>query len=117
MKKRMITTATLIAYFAMMSALGVVASVPANVSSAAKENLRKEISSQIICPSFVTSNSETNNVRAIVQVNEQGRVGVLEISSANEELKDYVIKELSKIKISHPGTTEQFVLIIKFRVV
>lgn len=117
MKKKIITTATFIAYFAMMSTLEVIASAPANVSSAAKEKLRREISSQISCPLFVTSNSEVNNVRAVVQVTEQGKVSVLEISSANEELKDYVVKELSKIKISHPGITEQFVLIIKFRVV
>jgi hypothetical protein len=117
MKKTILTTATIIGYFMLMSTVGIIASVPANVNSAAKEKIRREISSQIICPAFVTENSELNNVKAIVQVTEDGKVNVLEIHSGNQQLNDYVINELSKIKIKSPATTDQFMLVIKFRVV
>lgn len=117
MKRTFLTTATIISYFMLMSTVGIIASVPANVNSAAKEKIRREISSQIICPQFVTANSELNDVKAIVQVTENGKVNVLEINSGNQQLKDYVINELGKMKIKNPATTDQFVLVIKFRVV
>jgi AICAR transformylase/IMP cyclohydrolase PurH len=117
MKKTFLTSAILLGYFMLMSTFGIIASVPANVNSAAKEQIRKEISSQIICPSFVTENSELNDVKAIVRVDETGKVNVLEINSGNEQLKEYVITELGKMKIKNPATTDEFVLVIKFRVV
>ncbi len=117
MKKTILTTAITIGYFVLMSTVGIIASVPANVNSAAKEQIRKEIGSQIVCPAFVTQNTVMNDVKAIVRVEETGKVKVLEINSGNEQLKDYVINELSKMKIKNPATTDEFVLVIKFRVV
>lgn len=117
MKKTFKTSAILVSYFLLMCTFGIIASVPANVNSAAKEQMRKEIANQIICPAFVTENSELNEVKAIVQVDETGKVKVLEINSGNPLLKDYVVTELNKMKIKNPATTEQFVLVIKFRVV
>lgn len=117
MKKTFKTSAVLVGYFLLMSTFGIIASVPANVNSAAKEQMRKEIGSQIMCPAFVTENSELNEVKAIVQVDETGKVKVVEVNSGNPQLKDYVVAELAKLKIKNPATTEQFVLVIKFRVV
>ena len=117
MKKVTVTSVITIAYFLLMSALGVIASVPSNVHRAAKENIRQQISYHIVCPSFITQNSEANEVKAVIQVTPEGKVNVFEVNSANPELKKYVVEELQKMKINHPETNEKFVLVMKFRVV
>lgn len=80
-----------------------------------KENISREIIRSIRVPDFITENSVVNEVRAIVQVDKNGLVKVFETNSANEELKQYVLNELQKIKLS-ADATEKFVLVVKFRI-
>lgn len=82
-----------------------------------KETIRREIVGKITCPDFVTENSEANDVKALVSVNEQGHITVFEIYSGNEKLKAYANNQLQRMKLSSAGNDEKFVLVIKFRVV
>ena len=80
-----------------------------------KENISREIIRSIRVPDFITENSAINEVRAIVQVDKNGLVKVFETNSANEELKQYVLGELKKIRLNTEAT-EKFVLVVKFRI-
>ena len=82
-----------------------------------KETIRREIVGKITCPDFVTENSEVNDVKALVSVNDQGHITVFEIYSGNEKLKAYAYNQLQRMKLSSAGNDEKFVLVIKFRVV
>ena len=116
MKKTTTTTAILAGYFFLMSSLGIIAAVPGNIQKSAKENVRREIIRNISCPAFVTENSKANDVKAIISVDENGKVSLYEINSANQELKNYVINTLEQMKINSGIPTEKFVLVVKFRV-
>lgn len=115
MKSKFLTT-LLVTGFALVSCNTVMAADPGKMHEAAKNSLRTEISQQIACPAFVTTNSDDNNVAAIVQVTETGKIEVLEISTLNPELKNYVVAELSKIRVSYEQTGP-FRLVIKFRAI
>jgi len=116
MKKSTTTTALIIGYFILMSTFGIIAAVPGNVEKAAKENVRREIIRNIVCPEFVTANTEANDVKALISVDENGKVKVYEINSTNAELKNYVANTLKGMKIQNTVATEKFVLVVKFRV-
>ena len=116
MKKSITTTAFIIGYFILMSTFGIIAAVPGNVEKVAKENVRREIIRNITCPEFVTENTQANDVKALVSVDENGNVNLLEINSANTELKNYVANTLKEMKIKNAVPTEKFVLVVKFRV-
>jgi hypothetical protein len=115
MKKTITTTALITGYFFLMSSLGIIAAVPGNVQKAAKETVRREIIRNITCPYFVTEDSEANDVKALISVDQNGKVNLHEINSANPQLKNYVMKRLGEMKIKNPIPTEQFVLLVKFR--
>ena len=92
------------------------ASEPGSFSIASKETLRREMIRNITCPDFVTENTPANDVKALVSVDESGNVTLHEINSANPELKAYVIKRLKEMKLNNNIGSEQFVLVVKFRV-
>lgn len=117
MKKTVLTSTIIVGYFILMITMGIVASVPASVHKSFKENIGREISHHIICPSFITENSEANVVRVLFQVDPSGKLNVLEVGSPNAQLRDYVTGELKNITINYPETSEKFVVMIKFRVV
>jgi hypothetical protein len=87
-----------------------------NVEKNAKESARREIIRNITCPEFVQENSPTNQVKAVVSVDEKGNVKVEEINSANTQLKAYVIDQLQNMKIKSTGQSQKFVLVINFQV-
>lgn len=116
MKNKTLNTLFVTTYLVAMSALGIMASVPGNVEKAAKENVRKEMIRQISCPEFVTENTEANDVKAVVSVDEAGTVSVHEINSGNEQLKQYVENTLHEMKMKNSAPTGKFVLVVKFRV-
>lgn len=116
MKKTITITAVAIGYFFLMSSLGIIASVPGHVHKNAKEYVRNQISRSITCPDFITSNTEANTVKAVVNVDEQGKVNVGQINSANPELQHYVLAQLQGMKVNNPAGPEKFVLVIHFKV-
>ena len=101
----------------LLSSTALNANVSGNIQKAKKESLRREIISQISCPEFVTENSETNTVKAVVSVNEDGKVIVYDINSANAQLKTYVEGMLKDMKIKNRVSVEKFVLVVKFAVI
>lgn len=116
MKPKITNTLVLTTYLVLMSALGIVAAVPGNVEKAAQENVRREIIHKISCPEFVKENSDANDVKAIVSVDETGEISIHEISSGNEHLKNYVTNTLHEMKMKNTMSTGKFVLVVKFRV-
>ena len=90
--------------------------VEKNAEKNAKESARREIIRNITCPEFVQENSPTNQVKAVVSVDEKGNVKVEEINSANTQLKAYVIDQLQNMKIKSTGQSQKFVLVINFQV-
>jgi hypothetical protein len=116
MKKSITTKLAIVACFMLTITFGIIASVPGNVEKTARENVRREIIRNITCPEFVTQNSEANDVKALVSVDESGKVTVYEINSANPQLKSYVTNTLKEMKIRNSVPTEKFVLVVKFRV-
>jgi len=119
MKKISITTAVIIGYFILMSSLGIIAAVPGNIQKEGakeKERVRREIINHISCPSFITDNSDLNRVKAIVSINENGKVEVSDINSANPQLIDYVQSQLQDMQVKSTALPEKFVLVINFKV-
>ena len=116
MKKTLTTTAVIAGYFALMITLGIVAAVPGSVHKSAKETVQREIIRNIACPEFITQNNEANQVKAIVAVDENGKVNIEEINSANTQLRDYVVAQLQDLKVAGDGHNEKFVLVVKFKV-
>ncbi|MDB5283453.1 MAG: hypothetical protein JWO06_2528 [Bacteroidota bacterium] len=116
MKKTLLTTVFITGYFLLMSTLGIFASVPVSVHKTARETVRKEIIRNIACPEFLTTNSDANQVRVVVDVTEAGNVTVAEIASANPQLKQYVLSQLQDLKLKNSGSAEKVVLVIKFKV-
>ncbi len=117
MKKTITTSLFITTYFLLMSAFGIIAAVPGNVEKAAKENVRREIMRNITCPDFVNTNTEVNDVKALVSVDKNGKVSLYEINSGNAELKTYVEKTLKEMNLKSVVPTEKFVIVVKFRVV
>lgn len=116
MKSKTLNTLFITGYIVAMSTLGIMASVPGNIEKAAQENVRREIIRKIQCPEFVTENTEANDVKAIVSVDETGAITVHEINSGNTDLKKYVEHTLSDMKMKSNVPTGKFVLVVKFRV-
>jgi hypothetical protein len=116
MKKTIANTILITGYFTLMITFGIIAAVPGNVEKTAKENVRREIIRNITCPDFVTENSEANDVKALVSVDENGKVNLYEINSANPQLKKYVENTLKQMKMKNAMPTEKFVVVVKFRV-
>jgi len=79
-----------------------------------KEKVRLEIAKSITCPDFIEENDVINQVKAIVEVDDNGRVKVLEINSANSQLKDYVSSRLENLAVKNPGQSQKFILLIRF---
>lgn len=81
-----------------------------------KASIRYEISQYIKCPSFITENNPTNNVKAVVRITEMGKIELYGIESENEQLREYVSEELAQLNLgaSTSRGTEKFVLVIKF---
>ena len=114
--KNNISTTALIAAFVFMSSLALNTANHGNIQKTAKESVRQEIIRNISCPDFIESNSPTNQVKAIVEVDANGSVTVNEINSANQQLKDYVIDQLKTMKVKSTGENQKFVLVINFKV-
>src|SRR5579872_6524048 len=109
MKKTFTTTALLTAWFMLMSSLGIIASVPSHVQKSATDIVRREIIRRIACPEFVTQETE---VKAIVQVDENGTVKVDEINAETEQLRDYMLNQLQNLKVKSAAPAQKFVLVI-----
>ena len=113
-KKTVLTLATVA--LILLSSFQSFATTPELIEKAAKENVRREIIREITCPDFVTENSEANNVKALVSVDEFGKITVYEVNSANADLKKYVTDTLKEMKIRNGEAIGKFILIVKFRV-
>jgi hypothetical protein len=116
MKTTVKNSAFIIGYFTLICALGIIAAVPVKVEKAAKEKVRKEMIKNIVCPDYVKENSVANDVKAMVSVNEEGRVSLHEINSANLRLKNYVEDVLKKMTVKNTPAIEKFILTVRFRV-
>lgn len=81
-----------------------------------RDKVKAEISRNIPFPTFVTSNSAANEVRAIVDVDSNGIISVQQIDSANPEMKNYISKQLGNMQLENRIPTGPFVLVLKFRV-
>lgn len=116
MRGRAIVIAAIItACFMLLSTLGMAAEA-GTLSKANRENLKREISQNITCPDYVTSNSDENNVTAVINVDSMGSINIEAISSPNAELKNEVIKQLSQMRLANKIPTGPFALVVKFRV-
>ena len=116
MKSTIKNSALIIGYFMLVSALGIIAAVPVKVEKAAKEKVRKEIIKNIACPDYVKENSVANDVKAMVSVNEDGKVNLHEINSANIRLRNYVENVLKEMTVKNTPAIEKFILTVRFRV-
>lgn len=115
--KKTLTISVIAGCILLMSAFGVSAAVPAGkASKVSKEQVRNEITRNISCPDFVAENSAANDVKAIVQVNESGKVTITDINSGNPKLLDYVAAQLENMTVKNVTGTEKFILTVHFRV-
>ncbi len=112
--KKYLTITVAIAYFLLMSVLGILAATPGKVSKASKTNFQKEVTRNIACPGFTTKDNKPNEVRAMVEVDENGKVNVTAIQSSSKELKEYVAEQLKNMTIKNVSNPEAFVLLIRF---
>ena len=113
--KTIITTALLIGLL-FTSSVAISATNNASIAKNAKENVRREIIRNISCPEFIDNNNPTNQVKAVVEVDEKGKVKVDEINSANPQLRAYVINQLQNMQVKSTGQSQKFVLVINFQV-
>jgi hypothetical protein len=113
--KKTITTTSLIAALLFMSSFALNATNHRQIEKNAKESVRREIIRNISCPDFIEGDDATNQVKAIVQIDEKGNVSVQDINSANPRLISYVKEQLQNMKVSSLGQTQKFVLVINFK--
>ena len=102
---------------AMLLSLGIntsLAGAPTTEKSNSVSSIRSEIISNISAPSFLTQNNSANDVKAVVQINENGNLLVHEISSDNPMLKNYVMVSLKNMKVNR-NASEKFVVLIHFK--
>ena len=72
-----------------------------------------EIIRTISCPEALLIDDQPNEVRAHLEVDENGTVKILAVNATNEKLKDYVVSELTNLKVKR-ASPESFILVIKF---
>ena len=113
--KKTITTTAVIAALLLLSSFALNATNHAEIQKNAKETVRREIIRSISCPDFIESDDITNQVKAIVQVDDKGNISVEEINSANPRLITYVKEQLQNMKVSRSNMTQKFVLVINFK--
>ena len=113
MKTKIKVVSLILGCFLLLSSPGIAASAEYGHKNI-KEIMRREIIRNIGYPEFLDENDATNEIKAIVQVDEAGQVRVVEINSPNPPLRDYVQKELEGMKIKTSGLSDKFVLVIKF---
>lgn len=115
--KKSITTTAIVTTLLLLTSFALNASNHAQIQKNAKEIVRREIIRNISCPDFIETNDVTNQVKAIVQVDESGAVSVEEINSGNPRLMSYVKEQLQNMKLkSAVGQAQKFVLVINFKV-
>ena len=115
MKNKFTNTVVVLAYFMLMTTLGIVAAVPSKVDRSEKEKARNEIIRTVTAPSFYLEEGQPDEVRVHLAVMEDGSVKVLAINSANEQLKDFVLTQLKDLKVTESSKLEPFILVIKFK--
>lgn len=116
--KKNITTTALVAAILLLTSFALSASNKASIAKNAKETVRREIVRNINCPDFIEQNDVTNQVKALVNVDQDGTVSVEEINSGNPRLITYVKEQLQNMKLkSVVGEPQRFVLVINFKVV
>src|SRR5262249_10251723 len=98
----------------LVTAPAIFSKVPHNKTKTPQENLQRVISRNITCPDFITATPGNNMVRAIVQVDAQGKIKVEDIITTNEQLQQYVAEQLKDMTLKDFASSERFVLIFRF---
>ena len=115
--KKTITTTAIITTLLLLTSFAVNATNHKQIQKNAKETVRREIIRNISCPDFIEQNDVINQVKALVQVDENGAVSVEEINSGNPRLMSYVKDQLQNMKVkTMVGQPQKFVLVINFKV-
>jgi hypothetical protein len=112
--KKTFTISVIAGYLLMMSALGIFAAVPGRVEKTLQENIQKQIDRHISCPSFITGTTGTNVVRAIIRIDEKGKINIEGINASDEHLKQYVVEQLESMTIKNIVSPEKFILLIRY---
>jgi len=83
----------------------------------ANKVLQNKISEMIPYPDFAFEENIEVSVFAIVSLNENGDITVERISSTNQDMKNYVVTELSKIQLADESIEagKQYKLRVDFR--
>lgn len=110
MKKKIITGLAFLA----LSANILFAGTPTAEALHSINEVRSEIIGNVAPPSFVTAHPSSAEVKAIVQVDENGKLQIHEISSDNPLLKNYVLVSLRNMKVNK-AATEKFIVLIRFK--
>ena len=105
----------LISALLVMSSFALNATNHNQISKNAKESVRRELIRNITCPDFIEGDDATNQVKAVVSIDNNGNVAVEDINSANPRLTNYVKGQLEKMKVNSLGQTQKFVLVINFK--
>jgi hypothetical protein len=113
--KNLVTTLCIITGLVLLLPSAGFAETHGRAQQSSREMARLEIIKNIACPEFISGNGQGNEVKAVVAVDESGRVSIDEINSNNPQLKEYVINQLRDMKLKNKGTNEKFVLYIKFQ--
>ena len=114
--KKTITTTALLSVLLLMSSFALNTANHRQIAKSAKESVRREIIRSITCPDFIEGDDATNQVKAIVEVDNNGNVSVQDINSANPRLITYVKDQLQNMKLKNLGQqTQKFVLVINFK--
>ncbi|GEM_PF-1779882 len=113
--KKTITTTVLMSALLFMSSFALSTANHRQIEKSAKESVRREIIRSISCPDFIEGDDVTNQVKAIVEIDNNGNVSVQDINSANPRLISYVKDQLQNMKVKSLGQTQKFVLVINFK--
>jgi len=83
----------------------------------ANKVIQSKISKMIPYPDFALEENLEVSVFAIVSLNENGDITVERISSANQDMKNYVVSELGKIQLEDENVVagKQYKLRVDFR--
>ncbi len=113
--KKTITTTALLSVLLLMSSFALNTANHRQIAKSAKESVRREIIRSITCPDFIEGDNPANQVKAVVEIDNDGNISIDDINSGNPRLISYVKDQLQNMKVKSLGQTQKFVLVINFK--
>ena len=98
----------------MVTLLSISLGMAQNADPDPKNQVKQEVSKQVIYPEFAVDLGIEGTVYASFKVGEDGSISVIQVESTDPRLKEYVTKKLAEIKVKDTEETRNEIFNMKF---